>query len=244
MIALFSLLVIILLSFAVVRVGAIALELTGLSPEIASFQAQSAFSGAGFTTSEAESIVAHPVRRKIIRILILLGGAGITTTIATLVLTFIGEKGKDFMIRAGILLAGILVIFIFAQSRYIYNLMRKVIRRALERWTKLHIFDYEQLLGFGEGYSISRVGVRANSWISGRKLAESKLEQEGILVLAIYRKITGKEKFIGGPTGDTLIETGDVLICYSRQDAAEIFSRKKSSHPHKQHDGGLGGEDD
>lgn len=50
---------------------AIDLELTGLSPKVASFQAQAAFSGAGFTTSESESIVIHSLRRKIIRILIL-----------------------------------------------------------------------------------------------------------------------------------------------------------------------------
>jgi len=73
MVALFSLLIIISLSIIVVRVGAVALELTGLSSEIASFQAQSAFSGVGFTTTESEALVSHPVRRRIIRGLILLG---------------------------------------------------------------------------------------------------------------------------------------------------------------------------
>ena len=53
MIAIASLLVILTLSLGIVRVGAVALELTGLSKEIASFQAQSSFSGAGFTTSES-----------------------------------------------------------------------------------------------------------------------------------------------------------------------------------------------
>ena len=62
-------LIILAISLTTVRIGAIALELTGLSYEVAAFQAQSAFSGAGFTTSESENIVAHAVRRKIIRIL-------------------------------------------------------------------------------------------------------------------------------------------------------------------------------
>jgi hypothetical protein len=47
MVPLISLLVIIVLSISVIRVGAVALELTGLAPEVAAFQAQSAFSGAG-----------------------------------------------------------------------------------------------------------------------------------------------------------------------------------------------------
>lgn len=131
MLALFSLLIIILLSVIVVRVGAVALELTGLSKEVASFQAQSAFSGVGFTTQESELIVNHPLRRRIIRILIMLGSAGFTTAIATLVLTFVGERGKDLFIRLLILLVGIIILFLLARSRYIYVLMRRVIRRAL-----------------------------------------------------------------------------------------------------------------
>lgn len=42
MLALFSLLIIISLSILVIRIGATALELTGLSPDVAAFQAQSA----------------------------------------------------------------------------------------------------------------------------------------------------------------------------------------------------------
>jgi precorrin-6B methylase 1 len=73
MLAIFSLLFIITLSVVIVRIGAVALELTGLSPEISSFQAQSAFSGVGFTTRESEAIVTHPARRRIIRTIIMLG---------------------------------------------------------------------------------------------------------------------------------------------------------------------------
>lgn len=226
MIALISLLVIILLSIVVVRIGSIALELTGLSPEIASFQSQSAFSGVGFTTQESEAIVIHPVRRRIIRILILLGSAGVTTSIATLVLTFMGESGRDVLTRGLILILGVLVIFLFARSRQVYVLMRKIISRALEKWTSLRIFDYEQLLGFTEGYLISRVTLRSDSWLVEKKLSEVRLDRDGVLILAIYRKIHKKETFIGAPTGDTVVKARDVLLCYSRQDASKILLRK------------------
>lgn len=231
MVALFGLLTIVVLSIIVVRIGAIALELTGLSPEIASFQSQSAFSGVGFTTAESEVIVTHPVRRRIIRILILFGSAGITTCIATLVLTFVGETGKDVLIRGVVLLLGLGIIFLFARSKYIYNMMKRIISRALEKWTKMHIIDYEKLLGFGEGYTISRITVKGHSWLSNRKLSELRLEQEGVLVLAIYRKIDGKEKFIGTLSGDTVVNSGDVLICYSREDVDKIFSRQHKHSP-------------
>ncbi|MDD5291942.1 MAG: TrkA C-terminal domain-containing protein [Candidatus Omnitrophica bacterium] len=230
MIALFSLLIIIIMSVVVVRIGSIALELTGLSPEIASFQAQSAFSGVGFTTQESEAIVTHPLRRRIIRILILFGSAGVTTSIATLVLTFVGETGKDLLIRGLTLLLGVLVIFLFARSRHLYVLMRKVISRALEKWTTFRIFDYEQLLGLGEGYSITRATVRSDSWLVGKKLSDLRLDKDGVLILAIYRKVHKKEVFIGAPAGETDIKGRDVLICYSEKDASKVLTQKSKDN--------------
>ena len=54
------------LSLFITRLATIALTYTGLSREAARFQARSAFTGTGFTTSEAERVVDHPVRRRII----------------------------------------------------------------------------------------------------------------------------------------------------------------------------------
>ncbi|MDD5561676.1 MAG: hypothetical protein PHT50_06090 [Candidatus Omnitrophica bacterium] len=175
MIALFSLLIIIILSIIVVRIGAIALELTGLSSEIASFQAQSAFSGAGFTTVESEAIVTHPVRRRIIKILILWGSAGVTTAIATLVLAFVGLTGKSVLVRGEVLLSGLLCIFILARSKYIYNVMKVVITKALEKWTTLRIYDYEQLFGLGEGYAIAKITVKKDNPCSEKSIKDLKM---------------------------------------------------------------------
>lgn len=227
MIALFSLLIIIILSIIVVRIGSIALELTGLSSEIASFQAQSAFSGVGFTTQESEAIVTHPLRRRIIRILILLGSAGVTTSMATLVLTFVGETGRDLFLRGITLLGGVVCIFLFARSRYIHSVMRTVISAALQKWTTLRIFDYEQMLGFSEGYSISKITIRADSWLSGKKLSELRMDRYGILILGIYRKIHAKVTFIGAPIGETEIKADDILVCYTRNDNVGIILKKK-----------------
>ena len=112
MIALISLLIVILFSIIVIRIGAVALEMTGLSKETAAFQAQSAFSGTGFTTSESEYVVSHPVRRRIIRILIFVGNAGVASAIATLVLTFVGQSKEEATIRFIWLIAGLLALYL------------------------------------------------------------------------------------------------------------------------------------
>jgi hypothetical protein len=64
---------------------------------VAAFQAQSAFSGAGFTTQESETIVTHPLRRRIVRLLILLGSVGISSS-------FLGAPRGDTVLREGDLL--------------------------------------------------------------------------------------------------------------------------------------------
>ena len=87
MTALISVLVAITLSLLITRIATEALTLTGLSRTSASFQARSAFTGSGFTTSESEAVVQHPVRRRIIMWLMFLGNAGIITVISSLVLT-------------------------------------------------------------------------------------------------------------------------------------------------------------
>ncbi len=237
MFALISLLTIITLSVAVVRVGAIALELTGLSREVAEFQAQSAFSGVGFTTSEAETVVSHPVRRRIARILILLGSAGFSSSIATFILTFIGQSGKDVAFRGGFLLGGVLIISLLARSKVIYNAMRQIITWALERYTSLRVCDYQEILGLSRGFQITRFVVHENSWLVGRSLRDLKLHLEGVLVLSVQRQEGGREKFIGVPTADTTIQNGDILICYGRGEALRNLSHRiKGTEGDRQHE--------
>src|SRR6056297_4320645 len=88
MVAIGAVLVVVSLSVLATRIGALALEATGLSADAARFQAQSMFTGVGFTTSEAESITVDPARRRVASWLMLLGNVGIVSIIASLVLGF------------------------------------------------------------------------------------------------------------------------------------------------------------
>ncbi|MEA2184166.1 MAG: hypothetical protein QOF69_3351, partial [Solirubrobacteraceae bacterium] len=69
MATLLSVLVVVLLTLVVTRVATVILISTGMSRESARFQARSALSGAGFTTRESETVVEHPVRRRVISVL-------------------------------------------------------------------------------------------------------------------------------------------------------------------------------
>ena len=65
--------------------GSIALEATGMERGKARFQALSAITGTGFTTREAESVVNHPKRRRIVAWLILIGTTGVITLLVGLI---------------------------------------------------------------------------------------------------------------------------------------------------------------
>lgn len=221
MLAVLSLLIIILISILVVRICSIALELTGLSPDVAAFQAQSAFSGVGFTTIESEAIVKHPVHRRIVHLLILMGGAGVTTSIATMVIAFVGQTGHGIAVRAQLLLVGLLIIAVFAKSKHISKVMKKFIVYALKKWTVLRVYDYEEMFGLSEGYMITKITIKRDHPFIGKTLKELSPDLGGLLILAIYRKAGSKKHLIGAPHGEEAIKSNDDLICYAREETIE-----------------------
>ncbi len=237
MLALISLLLVILFSILFVRIGAVALEMTGLSREIAAFQAQSAYTGVGFTTSESEYVVSHPVRRKIIRILMFVGSAGIASAIAMLFLSFVGKTAEESLYSLIYLAIGLLLLFLFARSKLVDRGLRYIIKKALKKFTKLHAYDYELLLGLSKGYSIGQFKVRRNSWLANKTLRDLRLNEEGVLVLGIHRKSQEKELFIGAPRGDVVIKPGDVIVCYGPDEVIKKLSHRiKGRRGDKEHE--------
>ena len=81
-----ALLTVLGLSLVITRLATMALVMTGLSEEAARFQARSAFTGTGFTTSESEKLVNHPVRRQIVMLLMILRSAGLISIVISLIL--------------------------------------------------------------------------------------------------------------------------------------------------------------
>jgi hypothetical protein len=90
-----TVILILVFSILITRVASIALTHTGLSRESSKFQARSAFTGVGFTTTESEKVVNHPVRRRILLLLMILGNAGIN------VLAISRQDGSFFGTPAG-----------------------------------------------------------------------------------------------------------------------------------------------
>lgn len=219
MLALVSFLAIVTISLVVTRVATVVLSTTGLSRDVARFQARSAFTGAGFTTTEAESVVTHPLRRRVVMTLMLVGNAGIVTTITSLLLSFQSEDGQTVE-RIALLLAGLVALRLLAGSRLVDRLLTRLTQWGLRRYTDLELHDYATLLHVSDRYTIVEAEVADDGWLCGR-LDRLRLRDEGIVVLGVQRE--GGD-YLGVPHGQTEVRAGDVLVLYGEASAVRSVS--------------------
>ncbi|MGE3806649.1 MAG: TrkA C-terminal domain-containing protein [Gemmataceae bacterium] len=214
----------------VVRVASVALVLTGISQELARFQARSAFTGAGFTTNESEKVVQHPVRRRIILLLMLLGNAGIITVVSSLVLSFVNVDQSagwagTYWFRILALTLGLLLLWLVAHSAWIDHHLSRLIKYVLKRWTTLEVRDYAGLLHLAGGYAVAELKVNSGDWLAEQTLEDLNLFDEGILVLGIEKP---DSTYLGAPRGAVKIRSGDTVILYGPQVVIENLDQRSA----------------
>lgn len=229
MIAALSLVLIFAISFFLVRVAAISLKLTGLPEHNARFQAISALTGTGFTTSEAEMIVNYPIRRKIIALLMLFGNLGIVSVLSTLMISFV-RTDADFnsiMTQLGWIIGMTIVFFVVMLNPYIDRLFCKLIGHLLEKYTFLGGRHYRRLLQLGDKLSIGE-----HQFFADESLTPSKAQAalENLSILAVKRKSGATERF--SEDMDT-INPGDTLILFGPDSAHYNFKERDIQPPHK-----------
>ncbi|MFT5107153.1 MAG: hypothetical protein ACI9UA_002782 [Pseudoalteromonas tetraodonis] len=233
--AILALFIIASISLIVVRVGATALMMTGISWDTANFQSYSAFFGVGFTTREAEMVVNHPLRRRIIRDLILAGNIGLTSALATVIVTFLQSSGsKQTLASLALIAGGLVLLMILSKLGFLQRLLDRVIRHSLEKAGVVHALDYELLLRVASGYCISEIDIFVGNPIAGKSLAESRPADLGVVILSIQNE---SGDFTGAPGASDKIAVGDVITAYGHEDDLKKLSAKgddcdsEANHP-------------
>lgn len=208
--------IIALASMLVVRVASHALVLTGLSRDTSSFQAVSAFFGVGFTTREAELVVNHPVRRRIIRDLIILGNIGLTSALATIVISMISADSgwKQVLYKVGILCGSVLVFWLVWNIGFVRRAVDWTIERSLKRMGHVRPPDYEVLIRAQDGFTIAEYVIEQGHPLTGKSLGDIRLRNQGVVVLGILRR---DGTYVGVPHGEAVLLAGDVLTVYGRE---------------------------
>lgn len=216
MIAVLSLLLLVTFFIVSARVATVALVGTGMATDAAAFQARSALMGVGYTTSEAEDVINHPVRRRIILWLMTIGNAGIITGITSLLLGFVNAgSGQTAAGRALMLAVGLVLLLFLTRSALLERGLNQLTKMALGRWTHLETRDLASLLRFGHDYGVIELAAKDDDWLVDRPLADLHLPDEGIVILGVHRR---DGRFTGTPTGQTVVHAGDQVIAYGRLD--------------------------
>jgi len=220
--------IVLIISFIIVRIGAIAFQLTGLEWSLAKFQALSCFTATGFTTKEAELITSNPRRRRIASVLIVLGHAGLVTMIATFAnslrppaianklsvpfLPFDIPEGVLPWINLAVLTAAIYIIYkVFTNTKFARKLTN-VLRARIVKRDIIKPVSCEELVVATGGYGVSKIKIREGHPVLDKALSESELRRDDITVLAIVRA----DRTIPNPLADTKILSGDELICFGK----------------------------
>ncbi|MCH9651299.1 MAG: TrkA C-terminal domain-containing protein [Deltaproteobacteria bacterium] len=218
MLAILSLLLVLTMSMVVVRIGAVALRLTGMPDASARFQARSAFTGAGFTTTESEQAVDHPLRRKIISLLMVAGNVGITAASSTLILSVIGLEEEVEPMRLVVLICGVILLLVLTSSKLVDRLLCGVISWGLSRYTSLETRDFSNLLHLGDDYHVAELALEAEDWLVGKTIQQAQLAREGALVLGVK---TADGSYQGLPSKDFLFAAGQTLTLYGKANTIE-----------------------
>lgn len=233
MAAISTLLIVVAVSMLITRVATVILTATGLSRETARFQARSAFSTAGFTTRESEAVVEHPIRRRVIGTLMLLGSAGLVAVVSTAIVGLSHSGGGHRGWRIIELVVGLVALVFISRSTWLDRRLTAGISWILRRFTALQVRDVASLLDLDGGYSVHELAVRAGDWLSNRSLRDLALRDEGVVVLAIAR--SNGQRLVT-PTGETEVRPGDVLIVYGMDEhLSELDDRQAGTAGDRAH---------
>ncbi|MBN1405386.1 MAG: TrkA C-terminal domain-containing protein [Candidatus Omnitrophica bacterium] len=225
---LFLFLIVIIVSFIVIKIGAVAFEITGLNSKQARFQALSVFTGTGFTTRESELIAVHDQRRKIASVLMVLGNLGVVTMIAALVNSIsIGPSSPIFIMPAMeenmprflipyvnftiVVLFLLFVYMVITKTKIMDYVMKKAKKEMVDKKI-IKSVSFEEFLMTSGGYGVSQIRISKNNPLLGKTIMESDLKQKDILVLSVEK---GSEH-LTNPSAAIKIELGDRLICFGK----------------------------
>ena len=231
-----------IVAFIVVRVGAIAFQLTGLEWSLAKFQSLSCFTGTGFTTKEAELITTSHQRRQIATTLMILGHAGLVALIATFAnsinpgsmaagiqIPVLSKLLPPTLLAAAnlvIIVAAVLFTFkLFTRTRFARQIT-EFLRERVARKEIIRAVSFEELAVVTGGYGVSRIEVGSQSTLQNKSIQDSGLRTKDITILAVVRS----GDTMPNPVAQTRIQLDDQLICFGKLENIREVSRAISGN--------------
>jgi len=215
MFAVATFLIVAVISMVFTQLATGALIATGMPTKVAAFQARSAFSGAGFTTTEAENVLNHPVRRRIITTTMLVGSLGTPTLVVTVVIGLIAPGPGSTTDRSLVVLAGLLLLLVVVFNRPMTRALERVGQQYAQRRLLPAVSGAaEELLSLDGGFMVVAARLRFDSTDSPRSLRGIDHTFPNITLLGVRRA----DQFIGEPPTDLTLRAGDELVMFGQRE--------------------------
>ncbi|MDG2270129.1 MAG: hypothetical protein P8M28_06920, partial [Alphaproteobacteria bacterium] len=165
----------------------------------------------GFTTSESETVVNHPLRRRIISMLMLVGNLGLVTVLATVIVSPVDtvETDKSMLKQLGWLVGMLVLLWVVALNPLADRLMCAFVSGLLKRHSAFSDEAPHLLLQMPAGHNVSEMRVGAELTEGGCVL--SNILEPGVRVLGI-RRVDGSYESLPDP--DMLLKLFDDLLVY------------------------------
>ncbi len=208
-----SIFVLLSISIFVMRIAAVALRFTGMPESSARFQALSAFTGTGFTTSEAEMVVNYPLRRRIVSAMMVVGNLGLVSVLATLVSSLVrtGGDADAVVLQLAWLVGGLALLWFLVLNKRADRLLCSLIGKVLASTEVLGQRKFHRLLQTGDGYSVCEHPVPSYLHEKSRDGLAEKLLELQLTLLAVQSP--GKAiRLAGSP--DELIHENQRLVLF------------------------------
>lgn len=213
-------------SLLIVRIAAVALRLTGLPDHVARFQSVSALTGAGFTTSESESIVNFPIRRKVIVGLMILGNLGLVSIVSTFIVAITGSAGDSTAMTNQILsmIAAIAFILFIMTNKTLDSLLCRVIGQILIKMTKLNQDKYHTLIQIGADHEVAEHVYRGEKSLPTKEIFPPDCQ----LTLLSLRGT--QDQFLDHTDDDFEVSRNETLICFGSDKAHQYLAEHLAKH--------------
>jgi hypothetical protein len=192
-----------------------ALIATGVPPDTASFQARSALSGAGFTTAEAETVVNHPTRRKIIATTMFVGSLGTPTLVVSVLVGFVAPGPASTTERTLVIASGLILMVMAAINRPIQQLLVGMGQRYANRRLIPALADeVNEMLTLGDDMMVGSIQLSEDPGQTYRSLHGMRTALTGVTVLGVQQG----DHYLGESPIDVELHKGDKLVVYGQRE--------------------------
>jgi len=217
-----SVFILLSLSVFIIRVASVALRITGLTDTSARFQALSAFTGTGFTTSEAETVINYPVRRRIVAVLMIIGNVGLVTVLATLVVSLVRTDGDvdAVVVQLTWLFGGLLLLWFLVLNNTADRVLCYLIARAIQSTTDLGRRGFHRLVQIGNGHSVCEHPATQNLIDHEGGSIAGELSKLDLLLLAVRSQ---HGEYSNRLTVERPLGPGDTLILYGPDESHDAM---------------------